>query len=143
MASTNLDLVRSIFADWERGDYFGSAEWAHPDIEFVVADGPEPDSWKGLAGMGKVTRDWLRAWDSWLDVADEYRELGDERVLVLDHFIAHGKASGLEVRQTRTSGVMLFHIRDGKVARLVRYWDRDRAFADLGLAREADAADSP
>jgi ketosteroid isomerase-like protein len=85
--SDNLDLVRSIYADWERGD-FNSAGWAHAQIEYVGADGPEPG-----------TR----------------------------------KTSGLDLEQTRAAGAWLFDVHDGKVTRMVRYLDRDRALADLGV----------
>jgi hypothetical protein len=54
MPSANLDLVRSICEPWERGD-FGSAEWVHPEIEFVAGDGLTPGrTWKGLAGLTVV-----------------------------------------------------------------------------------------
>ncbi len=64
---------------------------------------------------------------------DEYRALDDERVLVLMHFSGRGKTSGLEVGGIRMKGANLFHVRGGKVTRLVLYWDRERAFTDLGL----------
>jgi ketosteroid isomerase-like protein len=136
VASANVDLVRSIYADWERGD-FSSAEWAHPEIEFVVADGPTPGSWTGMAGMAQAWRNYLSAWEEWRVEADEYRELDGERVLVSVHWGGRGKTSGLELGQMRAQAENLFHLRGGKVTRVVLYFDRERALADLGLASEA------
>ena len=131
MSPTNLDLVRSIYAAWERGD-FSSVEWAHPEIEFVIVGGPSPGTWTGLAGMAKAGRDLLTPWDELRVRAEEYRELDHGRVLVLLDNGGRGKTSGLDLQQVR-GGAFLHHVQDGKVTRLVNYWDRDRAFADLGL----------
>lgn len=132
MAPANVELVRPMYAAWGRGDY-SSVEWAHPEIDIVLADGPAPGSWTGLAGMAEGWRDWVTAWEEYCLEADEYRELDDKRVLVLSQFSGRGKASGLTVR---TSGAVVFHLREGKVTRLVVYWDRERALADLGLTED-------
>jgi ketosteroid isomerase-like protein len=133
--SANLDLVRSIYADWERGD-FSRSEWAHPEIEFMFADGPDPGRWVGLGVMAQRWREQLGPWEELTVAAEEYRELDDERVLVLYRAMGRGSRSGLEVL---TEGANVFHVRDGEVARLVLYWDRERAVAELGLAQD----DSP
>jgi ketosteroid isomerase-like protein len=143
MPSANLDLVRSISAAWERGDFSHSAEWADPEIEFVIADGPSPGSWTGLARMEDGWRDFLGAWQDARQDTDGYRELDEERVLVLTRLNARGKTSGVNVRQTGTRQAGLFHVRHGKVTRLVYYLDRDRALTDLGLASDAGTADPP
>ena len=140
MPSANLDLVRSIYADHERGD-FRSTEWAHPEIELVLADGPEPGSWTGLAGMTEGARSRLSPWEDYRFVVDEYRELDDERVLAIFHRSGRGKTSGLDIGQMQAQGAHLFHVRDGKVTRWVAYFDRDRALADLGLVPEGDTPD--
>jgi ketosteroid isomerase-like protein len=130
--SANLDLVRSIYTAWESGDY-GSAEWAHPEIEFVTADGPSPGSWRGFAGLAEGARSWVTAWEEFRIDADQYREIDAERTLVVHDYTGRGKTSGLELGQIRSKGATLFHVRGGKVARLVQYWDADRALDDLGL----------
>ncbi len=141
MSSANLDLVRSIYAAWERGD-FSLGEGMHPETEWVRMDGPSPGTWTGLAELAEVTRDFLSAWEDWRVEAEEYRELDDERALVLTRVSGRGKTSGLDIEQVMNRGAHLFHIRDGKVARMVSYWNRERALADLGLAAEGDSPGS-
>ena len=134
-ASANLDLVRPIYADWERGDYSSNA-WADPEIEFAFVGGPAPGSWAGVAAMAEAMRDWLSAWEEFHGVGREYRELDDERVLVLMGVSGRGKTSGLEIEEMHSEALNLFHVfhvHDNKVTRLIVYWERDHALADLGL----------
>ena len=94
--SENLELVRSIYAAWERGG-FSSASRADCKIEFVIADGPSPGTWVGLTGMPDRWRDWLCARsDVRIEVAG-CDALDGERVAVLVHSAGHGKEGGLEI----------------------------------------------
>ena len=130
--SENLDLVRSICSAWERGD-FAASDWADPEIESGWADGPAPGSRIGVAAMAESERDFLNAWADVRLTIGEYRELDGQRVLVFIHASGRGKTSGLDLGQMGKTAACLFDIRDGKVTRLINYWDRDRALADLGL----------
>jgi ketosteroid isomerase-like protein len=129
--SANLDFVRSIYARWERGDW-GANDWADPQIEFVIADGPDRRITTGVELMARVWREFLGAWTGYAISADEYRELDGERVLVLLHARGWGKASGVEIGTDR--GANIFDVRDSAVTRLTIYFDYRRALADLGLA---------
>jgi ketosteroid isomerase-like protein len=135
-APSNVELVRSLFTAWEHADY-SSVEWADPEIEYVHPDGPEPGRWIGLAGMREAARERLSAWDEYHPEAEEYLELDDSRVLVLNRFSGRGKTSGLELGEIRPKGATLFELRDGKVTRIAQYLDRERALADVGLPSQA------
>ena len=142
MSRENVELVSSIYVPWGRGD-FRSVEWAHPEIEFVLADlGPDGGSWRGLSAMADAWRTYLGAWEEYRTEADEYRELDDERVLVLLHLSGRGKTSGVQLGKIRTTAANLFHVRGGRVTRLVLCTDRERALADLGLSEQDAHADS-
>ena len=128
--SANVDLERSIFADWERGD-FSRADWAHNDIEFIRKVDLDPERAEGIAGMAQMMRRYLAGWDEFrTGKVDEYREVDHSRVLVTGRMSGRGKASGAEVER---EFVTVFELREGRVARLTVYPDRDRALADLGL----------
>ena len=106
MSTVNLEVVQSVMANWERGD-FRTTDWADPEIEYVIADGPAPGSWTGLGGTVE----------------------GVPSIL-----------SGMDLRQLWTKSANVFHVRGGKVTRIVAYFDRDRALADVGLPVEGGSS---
>src|SRR3974390_2554915 len=96
--SENLDLVRSIFADWERRD-FSSAPWADPDMEMQTIGAPGDVDAVDPAERANSLRDFLSMWDDYCVEAESLRELEDGRVLVLIREHGRGKSSGLDLEQ--------------------------------------------
>jgi ketosteroid isomerase-like protein len=142
MPSANVEFVRSIYASWQRGDW-SSAAWADPQIEFVIADGPVPFATTGVRRMADNWRDWLIAWKDFGMTAEAFRELDDERVLVLHSYRGRGKTSGLKLEEMHSEAAMVVHVRDEKVTRLLAYNDRAQALADLGLTANPRASEEP
>jgi hypothetical protein len=84
--------------------------------------------------MRATWREYLSTWESGAHAeAEEYRELDDNRILVLNREYGRGKTSGLDTSDVGATGANVFYVIDGSVVRLVVYLVRDRALADLGL----------
>lgn len=128
--TANLDVVRSIFARWEQGDWQESA-WADPEIEFVIADGPDQRSITGTEAMARTWRGFLTAWTDYAITAEEIRELDGDRVYVRLRASGRGKASGAQIGLEQ--GANIFHIHEGTVRRLAIYFNYRNALDELGL----------
>ena len=129
MSDENLELVRRIHADWERGD-FTDASWAAEDIELVM-DGVPPVHVRGVAAMTNAWREWLSGWRDYRVQVEEFHVRGD-RVFTLVRFGGRGRASDLPaIPQAR--GANVWTVRDGKVVRLEAYADGPRALAEFGV----------
>jgi ketosteroid isomerase-like protein len=128
----NVEIVHAAYEQWARGD-FSSSDWADPDFELVLRDGPAPATFKGLEAAAGGWAEFLSAFDHLQAVPEEVRAIDDERVLVLTKNIGRGKASGFELGDMQTRGANVIHVRGGRVTKLVAYFDRDLALADLEL----------
>ena len=130
MNAGDLDVVHSIYASWERGD-FSRSDWAHPDIEFLYVGGPEPARATGIGAMDAAWREWLRDWVGFSAEPVEYRVIEEHRILVLVRNRGRGRLSGLELEERSVGNY--FELDQGRVTKLVIYLDGARALADLGL----------
>lgn len=138
MPSENLELVQSVYADWERGDFSRTAEWADPAIEWARFGGEGAGAWTGLDAMFEAVEEILGSTGPIRAQAERYHDIDEERVLVLTRWTSTADDAEPETELLRAN---LFRVRGGKVVRLIFYWDRARAFTDLGLPMDTGAGE--
>lgn len=116
---------------------FASTEWMDPEIEMVGVSELLPTRVMGVDQLAKAWSETINAYEHYSVHAESLSEVDGERVLVLAEQRGHGKASGIPISR---KGANVFHVRNGRVVKLILYEDRGPAFDDLGLTPETGSS---
>ncbi len=130
MPRDNIDVVRSVYDAWARGDFPGPADLLDDEVEYVNPVGAvEPGTRHGLAAFHRAVEKTLEGWETWQMDPDRYEANGD-RVAVVVRYRAKGRGSGVEVEGRESA---MWTVRDGRVVRYEWFHGPADALRALGL----------
>jgi ketosteroid isomerase-like protein len=135
MSQENVEIVRSLFEAFNRGDIGAGAKLIDEGVVFDVRGMElENEDFARVYFGPEAVRDFWRAWlPAWTDMRVEIRwirEVG-ERVIVWLHQRQIGRVSGLPVE---FSVAWDFLFRDGKIVRMAFFRDERKALEALGMS---------
>ncbi len=107
-------------------------ELLDPQAEWIpITAVLEGNSYQGHDGVRQWIEEMRRDWEVFETRPEEFRDLGDDRVLILGTWRARGRSSGVELDFQQAA--WLVQCRGGKVIRLQTFTDRERALEAAGL----------
>ena len=83
---SDVELLRSLFDDWGRGEFSRGVELYADDMYFTTVEPEGQYDGHGPAGVRRWMRGFLAAWEFYAVRVDELEELGG------DHYLAAGDA---------------------------------------------------
>jgi ketosteroid isomerase-like protein len=128
-AKRDLETLEALYARWARGD-FANTDAFTEDVVWVPTGAPESGVFTGIEELTKSWRGFLQAWEELRISAKEVIPGSGGKYVVMQVFRGKGKSSGVE---TEGKTAVFFTMRDGKVARMEGYWDRDAALRAAGI----------
>ena len=99
MSRENVEIVRGIYAEWERGNFQAALPLFDPEITFetFMPDASENVVVHGTDQIASFMRDWFGQWRGYRVTGDEFRAVGRDHVFVAGRQAATGLHSGIEV----------------------------------------------
>ena len=128
MSQENVELVRSLHDDLNRGETTVDAEKIHPDVEFLPLRAATEGAYRGIAGIERFIADTFEVFETF-EIRYEFADLG-ERVLAWGQIHVRARGSGIEM-DIETGGV--FEFRDGKVVRWEDFGSKEKALEAMAL----------
>ena len=104
----------------------------HPDAEVELIGGFDRvmgQSFQGEEGVRRFCQEWFTAFKTMTVEVERFLDAG-EQILILTRLKATGTGSDVPVELL---GAAIYSFRDGKIARIDFYYDRDQALEAAGL----------
>ena len=121
-----MEIVRRVYAAWERGDVPGPSELLDPGVEYVNPAGAiEPGTRRGLGEFTQALQKVFESYEYWRADMEKAEAIGD-RVVVVVRYRLRGRGSGVEIEGRESA---LWTVRDGKVVRYEWFHGPDDAAA--------------
>jgi ketosteroid isomerase-like protein len=132
MSRENVDIVRNSLKAFADGGLEDAAEFWHPDINWRAMEGAVDDvgEIRGTEAMRRYAHDWLDTFDDVALVPEELLDLGDDRVVAVQHLTGRARLSGVE---TELRYAVVYTLHDDKIVRGQEYGDRQEAIEAVGL----------
>ena len=132
MSQENVEVVRESLSAYVDRGLDALAEFWDADITWRAAEGALDDvgEMHGPEAVRRYLEDWIDMFDDVTNVPEEVLDLGDDRVIAVQHATGRAKASGV---QTDIRYAVVYTLRDGKIVRGREYLDRAEAFEAVGL----------
>jgi ketosteroid isomerase-like protein len=153
MSQENVELVRTLQPSGDtdlvalfRDDATATAlmeavsPFFHEDFEIVAPTfvAGQGERFVGLQGLRDGWLDWLGPWESYRVEVEDVIDAGDHAVVLVRDY---GRRAGMAA-EVGVIGGAVWTVRDGKVARVAFYLNRDEALKAAGLPEQGARADS-
>jgi ketosteroid isomerase-like protein len=133
MSQENVEISKRAIAAFNRLDLDGLADFLTPECEWYPALLVEVEGagFRGRAGLTEYFEATSDTWEEFRIVADEFRSVGEVRVLVLGRIEGRGRGSGVQVERP---WAVIYSFSGGKISRVRAFLDHAEALQAVGLA---------
>jgi ketosteroid isomerase-like protein len=127
-----VETSRQAIAAFNRGDSERLIEFLTPDCQWrpAMLAAVEGAEFQGHAGLNAYVEATADTWEEFRIVADEFRAVGEDRVLVLGRIQGRGRGSGVQVERL---WAVVHSFRAGKITRVHAFLGHADALEAVGL----------
>jgi ketosteroid isomerase-like protein len=136
MSQENVEICKRVFELLSRpglaAGIEAALEYVDPEgvLESAIVGGAEGNAYRGYDGLRAWAADSEAAFDELRTTPEKFRDLDDDRVLMLGHVFARGRESGVVVE---SQIAFLNTLRGGRIIHAKGFLNWDQALEAAGL----------